>query len=266
MFALTIVGLVMSRIPDRVLPVMTFVVYALSLTTFMALFGKTGVNFDFVTDGRGLIFVAPVIIFGFALCPYLDLTFHRALQRSASRASFAVFGGTFALMILITCMLWTRTGLSTTLQWAILAHVGAQALTTIALHFRELWRQTAISCPKRKVALTALPLGVGLLYLLITTAFDLRDAGGDTYLRFLGCYGLVFPLYVWVFMTAFGVRMSRPNLLRFIAAVALCAPLYELGFVHEQYAWLLIPAGAFAMWPVARVLQMTTRAPSNTNP
>ena len=49
-----------------------------------------------------------------------------------------------------------------------------------------------------------------MLYILVVNAFDAFSAGGATYLRFLGCYGLVFPLYVWVFMTTFGVRMSRP--------------------------------------------------------
>ena len=45
-------------------------------------------------------------LFGFALCPYLDLTFHRARQSLAGRdakTAFGVgFGVLFALMILFT--------------------------------------------------------------------------------------------------------------------------------------------------------------------
>jgi hypothetical protein len=44
---------------------------------------KTGAN------GAGLASLAPVCIFGFLACPYLDLTFHRARQHSnRPRASF----------------------------------------------------------------------------------------------------------------------------------------------------------------------------------
>jgi len=56
----------------------------------------------------GALLIAPVCLFGFLLCPYLDLTFHRARQATAPRAgaiAFALgFAGPFLLMIVFT--LW----------------------------------------------------------------------------------------------------------------------------------------------------------------
>ncbi len=52
--------------------------------------------------------LAPVCIFGFLLCPYLDVTFHRARQETApgpGKAAFGVgFGVIFLLMIVLTLM------------------------------------------------------------------------------------------------------------------------------------------------------------------
>src|SRR3954449_52224 len=39
----------------------------------------------------GLLYLAPVCIFGFLLCPYLDLTFHRARQAMSPRAGAIAF-------------------------------------------------------------------------------------------------------------------------------------------------------------------------------
>jgi hypothetical protein len=46
-----------------------------------------------------ILWLVPVMIFGFALCPYLDITFHRARQAMSprdGRVAFALgFGGFF---------------------------------------------------------------------------------------------------------------------------------------------------------------------------
>ncbi len=262
-FGLSLIAWAVSRLPDRALVGAACIVYVISFTVFSFLLQVDAGDIAGLHSTRELAFVAPVIVFGFALCPYLDLTFHRALQHTPSRSSFVVFGIAFAPMILLTALLTSAT-MMPWLVWAVLAHYAAQMVLTMSFHYREIAQQTSIPCPKRKAAMMALPTGVGIMYLLIVTTFELRDAGQATYLRFLGCYGLVFPLYVWVFMTTFGVHMSRPNLLRFVAAVALCAPLYELGFIHEKYVWLLIPIGAFALWPIARILQISRQTAAHS--
>ena len=58
------------------------------------------------THWNALIGLAPCLIFGFLLCPYLDLTFLRArtsLDRSPSRLAFGFgFGGVFLFMMVLT--------------------------------------------------------------------------------------------------------------------------------------------------------------------
>ncbi len=57
-----------------------------------------------------LALFAPASLVGFALCPYLDLTFHRARQQTAGRtgsAAFALgFGGVFLTMIVFSLCYW----------------------------------------------------------------------------------------------------------------------------------------------------------------
>ena len=47
----------------------------------------------------------PALLLGFLLCPYLDLTFHRALRRGPRKATFATFGVTFATLVVLVAFL-----------------------------------------------------------------------------------------------------------------------------------------------------------------
>ena len=51
-----------------------------------------------------LIFLSPVMLIGFLLCPYLDSTFHHARQRTddrSSRAAFSIGFGLFFLLMIV---------------------------------------------------------------------------------------------------------------------------------------------------------------------
>src|SRR5688572_11748590 len=102
---------------------------------------------------RDLAWIAPVSVFGFALCPYLDLTFHRArqqLSRDGARVAFGIgFGVVFAAMILFTLAYsgWVNSSLRsfysvTNFVAALIGgHMLLQAAQTVALHAREvIWR------------------------------------------------------------------------------------------------------------------------------
>lgn len=125
--------------------------------------------------------------FGFALCPYLDLTFHRARQSTdipTGRAAFAVgFGGVFACMILFTlgysAVVWP------TLQagaaggeaaipgvWRALLgiHLSVQIAFTLLVHFRE-----SQDNPKASVGRLAGLAGAGLV-----AGLGVRLIPGDT--------------------------------------------------------------------------------------
>ncbi len=98
-----------------------------------------------------LYFFAPAALFGFALCPYLDLTFHRARQATspgAGRAAFTVgFGVVFFSMIVFSLAyaggLANATGhigydLSPILWPVLLVQLVVQGGFTVAVHIRGL--------------------------------------------------------------------------------------------------------------------------------
>jgi hypothetical protein len=98
---------------------------------------------------RDLLMLTPVVVFGFLLCPYLDLTFHRARQstgpRSGAVAFIVGFFGPFLAMIVFT--LWYAPLLEShqramhlpqPLRWAIGLHMSVQCAFTVAVHVREL--------------------------------------------------------------------------------------------------------------------------------
>jgi hypothetical protein len=203
---------------------------------------------------RNLLGLAAVCLLGFSLCPYLDLTFHRARQSTTPAGgivAFAVgFGGCFASMILFT--LWYARLLDPErwpliprpIAWAIALHICAQSAFTIAAHVRSLVMNSA----RQK----DIPLGVGLSAgLLIAAAFFLiflaefpPDAlpghrnernSEDVYRMFMGFYGLIFPAYLWICMR----RPSRRALVTAAVVIALVAPMFWIGFIEEKMLWLI---------------------------
>jgi len=93
----------------------------------------------------------PVCVFGFALCPYLDGTFHKARQAVDARGAKVAFGAGFlvffAVMIAFTAMYAPVFGRSyaggivgvsrTALVWVV-AHMMVQATFTMGVHLRVL--------------------------------------------------------------------------------------------------------------------------------
>ncbi|MFM7050705.1 MAG: hypothetical protein ACKOYN_01030 [Planctomycetota bacterium] len=168
-----------------------------------------------------LWYVLPTIAFGFALSPNLDLTFHRARQDAADPArprEFAVFGVAFASMLALTCA-YMAAPAGLTLP-AVRVHIVIQLVLTAALHLNEL-RASRIA-PWGKAALGA---GAGVVGLVAAIGFP----GQDTYLRFLGLYGLVFPAYAVLALRARGTP-SMAGLLATTAAVAATAPIVDRAF------------------------------------
>ena len=255
-------GLLIARIPARAWLPLGVAVYALSLVTLATLGAeplRAGLRTAGSMSGTDLAFTAPVIVIGFLLCPYLDLTFHRARQHAPSRHAFGVFGVTFAIMILLTCAYKVvPTGFAAAL---VVVHVSAQAVFTVAAHVREL--NEPASAPTRATPTGSGPwLAVGLapaLLLPLTGLFDDPAAAGrDIYLRFLVIYGLLAPAYVLLCMTRPG--MPRRAVRVFFIAIVALMPLYELGYLHAGFAWmLLIPAG---LGLVQAARRLAARAPA----
>jgi len=198
-----------------------------------------------------LAYAAPVIALGFLACPYLDLTFHRARERSPSRHSFAVFGVTFALMLMVSAMTFDPASGDALPIWPVLVQWTVQACATIGMHAREM-RRGLIT-----VAVCLLGCGLALWALPDLFGGGLREPlamGGEAnYLRLLGLYGLVFPF--WLILRL----RHRPPWLAVMAIVA-CAPFMEAGFVGDRSALLLVPPAVLAVLCVVPVAHSSRTA------
>lgn len=200
-----------------------------------------------------LFALAPVCVFGFALCPYLDTTFHLAASRSGTkqrRVAFSLgFCGFFLLMILFT--LWYAVALgpgtvfgSALLKNFIIIHLVAQAVFTCTQHMKyapapgwmnEVWR-SAVSLAMLFAAMGMVAFaGAGPAYL---------DNTETVYRIFMSFYGLVFPAYVYLCVIPKPIRSpitkpTRRALLVWVIAVALAAPLFWIGLVEMHEPWLI---------------------------
>lgn len=203
-----------------------------------------------------LLFLAPVCAFGFLLCPYLDLTFHRARQ-AAGKAGPLAFGFGFGVLF-FAMILGTLLYFQPALSWmrapavtdkiafvAIVAHILLQLTVTCVYHaesfdvaFRRLrsarvWG-VVVAAGLVIVALLAVRLPV------LDTDLSPREV---MYRLFMSFYGLLFPAYVWLCMipTRGQREIALPNsrkLAVFAAACLVAAPFYWMGFIERQGVWL----------------------------
>jgi hypothetical protein len=222
----------------------------------------------------GSLELLPVCLLGFGLCPYLDLTFHRArqhLNHRASRPAFAVGFGLFFL-VMIAFTLWYAPNLATALTggaplprpWvvAIAVHLLVQSTTTILFHFRGLW-DTQQHRPRGNwpvVVAVLIPLMLAELCAPRGPAFGL-DCGEFVYRVFMGFYGLIFPAYACVCMIPLS-RPARPRwtrIMHFIAAVIGAMPFYFRGFVAGDFIWLLPGVGVVLLAAGASRLRLSAR-------
>ncbi|MCH7546582.1 MAG: hypothetical protein IID30_09310 [Planctomycetes bacterium] len=240
--ALILIGWALSVLPFRVMPVFALLVYAASLFAF----ARHGIDplRDIIGEGswpsNELVWLAPAFTFGFLLCPYLDPTFHRALQQSDNRHAFGVFGIAFAVMILFTCAYWTIA--QTKLTWIIGAHLLTQSIFTVAVHMKEV-RALSIDCCQWRTSVTMLAPLIVLPLAFAGVLFDNPFQGlDDIYIRFLGFYGLIFPAYVLLFMGPLRtMSLTRSNLVTYGMVVIIGSACYEAGYLHHLPWMVIIP-------------------------
>ena len=217
-----------------------------------------------------LLWLAPVCVFGFLLCPYLDLTFHRArhtLSHRDSRRAFGIgFGVFFASMILLTLLYapafdnyGVLTAWGTTLAaQLIVVHIVMQLAYTCGVHNHELVepeeKTTWLGYPDlpwtELGAFCALALLSGrwfwskVLPPSVLTALPL-PFHELSYRCFMSFYGLVFPAYVWICMiptrdghSGIDGPRGRRRLMVLSVAVLIAAPCFWMGFIERQEWWL----------------------------
>jgi len=199
--------------------------------------------------------VAPVCIFGFLLCPYLDATFHRARQNldaPGSRVAFGIgFGAFFFAMIIFTLaysgLLLGNAIAGPRVLTAIVLHMLIQSGFTCGLHIREMSSSLGTA---HQVRMRGTIVSAGVIALLggavavfrfqvtenISPAFELG------YRIILSAYGLFFPAYVWLVMIPLWKSdrtLSARHILVWLGACAIATPTFWMGFMQKQEWWLV---------------------------
>ncbi|MEM8874683.1 MAG: hypothetical protein AAGD32_10535 [Planctomycetota bacterium] len=194
-------------------------------------------------------------LFGFALCPYLDPTFHSARQAAGVRGpqTFALGFGIFFLVMIGGTFLCASIILDGVPRWAVAllgGHVVWQSIFTVSVHVRgmtELHRRTcpgacAIGGFSRPMAvglagavLLALVDGLATWFVEVPGRYDLPEIG---YRVFLGFYGLIFPAYVWLAMFRRNAPPTRIIWIVYAVVVVQALPFFAYGFLGGSMIWV----------------------------
>ncbi|MGH7214238.1 MAG: hypothetical protein ACREIT_05700 [Tepidisphaeraceae bacterium] len=198
-----------------------------------------------------LFALAVVCAFGFALCPYLDRTFHRAYLATYGRPAVWAFGvgfGLFFLAMIVFTLCYTgpldavvRRGpgaIGAFTAWVVGLHMVVQSGFTAAVHARG-----------REVMFPIAAAAIAGIFIVLGHALDGRSgltAGEISYRLFMSFYGLIFPAYAWLCMipTRDGVSGPTADRLTVLAVVvAPAAPFYWLAFIEGRMPWVLVGVG-----------------------
>jgi hypothetical protein len=237
----------------------------LSVVMNVALAGGGGLALpSLATDPLGVMCLAVVCLLGFAFCPYLDLTFHRARQECAgpeeSRVSFGVGFGVFFLAMIVFTMLYAAAFLSQVLwdrpvlRWALALHMMVQAMFTVGVHLTGLvgtcWVE---SQHKRRWWLTGATIFLPVVLALVVSRLDAQKVlyvsgmqwGEVAYRSFLAFYGLIAPAYVWICaVPSRGYRKPSPRDWMAVGAVCVTAsPFFWIAFMHNRMEWVVFGVG-----------------------
>lgn len=211
-----------------------------------------------------LLMLAPVVVFGFALCPYLDATFLRARAATSPIGGHAAFAfgflGPFVVMIAFT-VLYARAIVSGDgVGWTlVLAHLALQGGFTLAVHLRE----SKLRTPERGLTLGLTITALAAVWMLPAGPIAWADgmlAWEVVYRVFMSAYGLFFPAYVLYAVVPDALKMGPlPRAGRAVIAVTIAAvlPMYTLGFIARQEQWLplafgLVLGAAFVTYAMRR--------------
>lgn len=227
-----------------------------AMTLFLNLHGVTAPAPGARPTGE-VWFLLPVCVVGFALCPYLDLTFHRARQdlpAPQSRTAFTVgFGALFLSMIVFTLLYapplaaWLG---GHTIRPAVAAVIGLHMLTqtgfTTAIHTRAAGRPTRTLAAA--AALSAVMFGLAA----VLPRDPALSTGEVTYRLFMAFYALVFPAYLLCHIVSRRRHAARRAM--FVASLLFAGPVYAAGFLGGRMAWaaagaaVLLLVGALALF------------------
>ncbi len=219
------------------------------------------------------LWMLPVMIFGFVLCPYLDVTFHHARQQLDTqrngRLGFTLgFGLFFACMILLTTryagvVVGTLNGtgfISIASPWlaaGILVHILCQWVFTVRVHLDRI-RTLPNASAKHPVLVVLILLSglAGLFSIKLPTHAGLT--GGEiVYRTFMSAYGLIFPAYM--LYRVIGRGAANLSLCWMWISVTFATPMFWFGFMERQAIWLIPGLGVVLLGAII----LRTRLPKS---
>jgi hypothetical protein len=257
-FCILLAGACLAFLPTKSWPVLAAILWIFSLIA-----GITLLPFNEVPKGvmpwQDAIWILPIMTFGFFLSPYLDPTFHRALQCSPSKHSFGIFGITFIVMIGITTAylgIAPQNLDSTIFNFSILLglHFALQSIFTIGAHIKEGLRIELGN--RRTLFIVVLAFACLISVAIAHRAGGVSPSGNwlpqwqDDYLRFFVFYGLIFPGLVSTFiLTGRVLTPLRVSLFAIIALLSL--PFLEVGYLGNQAWFSVLPVVILLTWTFA---------------
>jgi hypothetical protein len=227
-----------------------FLVMAVSFVAIAKLWTAGAISFappNYPSKSIGdLSDLAVVCLFGFLLCPYLDLTFHQARQATTpaeGRAAFGIGFGVFFFAMILFTLSYTPLIISpfgrlfefpVAVATALGVHLVVQSSLKVVLHLRAI--PSSLIVLAFCVILPAAFLG-GRCY--TDSGFwpsfynPSKSVGELIYRLFMSFYGLVFPAYVWICI------FRRGHWKTWAISVLIAAPMYWMGFIERQTIWLV---------------------------
>ncbi len=209
---------------------------------------------NLVKDKGALLSLTPICTFGFLLCPYLDLTFHKVRQSNNHHDSKIIFTLGFAVMFLVMILFTfvysepfnsiisglplVRNNIPDLFVYAILLHIFIQAGFTSIIHITSLQ-----SIQRNKVILPALLISAIIIYILpkmlngIHSILDI-DLNEIIYRSFMAFYALIAPSYIFYFIFPKNEKnapLNKHNLIIWIAVILLALPFYAIGFLGIKW-------------------------------
>lgn len=213
-----------------------------------------GAAYHPVLPSADLAWMAPVSLFGFLLCPALDLTFHQARRQATGPRGTLAF--VIGFCVLFVAMIgFTYIYMSVGMQgqgtpWealrppVVFIHVLVQLAFTIRLHTAWISERFVppTDRPQTSPVLAVIVMGVGAAFGANALAsYAGMDFAEIVYRLFLTFYALIFPAYVWLCAIPTRDRHAGPRLDQLVVlacTIALAGPFYWMGFIERRPMWL----------------------------
>jgi len=192
-----------------------------------------------------LLWLSPVFVVGFLLCPWLDAPFHRARQEVQGPIGPALLAPLFLCMLLVTASYWWMT--EGTATRVILVWLAGQSVFTLAANVRECRAGGVVEGMERG------GLAAAVLLTVVGGVVLQRSASWSTalqvYLGFLAAYGIAFPAIILAWCRRDAPRPTTPAVVRLTVLLLIAGWLGNFGFITGPTWVAVIPAALVLLTP-----------------